>query len=67
MIIESFWRNLKHRNLQEFNRPRLDLVTHIMLDDVLPRVRRTLDYVMDLRRIGRPKQLASWQVGFRAD
>ena len=21
MIIESFWRNLKHRNLQEFNRP----------------------------------------------
>ncbi|KAF8238522.1 hypothetical protein L208DRAFT_1207351, partial [Tricholoma matsutake] len=67
MIVESFWHNLKHRNLQEFNRPRLDLVTHIMLDDVLPRVRRTLDYVMDLQQIGRPKQLASWQVDFHAD
>jgi len=67
MVVESLWRNLKHRNLQEFNRPRLDLVTHIIITDVLPRVRRTLDYVLDLRRAGRPKALASWQEDFRHD
>jgi hypothetical protein len=67
MVVESLWRNLKHRNLQEFNRPRLDLVTHIIITDVLPRVRRTLDYVLDLQRLGRPKALASWQEDFHAD
>ena len=67
MVVESLWRNLKHRDLHEFNRPRLDLVTHIIITDVLPRVRRTLDYVLDLCRIGRPKALASWQEDFRAD
>jgi hypothetical protein len=45
----------------------IDLVTHIMLDDILPHVQRTLDYVMDLWQIRRPKQLASWQVDFCAD
>ena len=67
MIVESLWRNLKHRDLQEFNRPRLDLVTHIIISDVLPRVRMTLDYIQNLRRIGRPKALAGWQTDFRAD
>ena len=64
MVVESLWRNLKHRHLQEFNRPRLDLVTHIIITDVLPRIQRTLDYVLDVRRVGRPKALASWQEGF---
>jgi hypothetical protein len=67
MIVESLWRNLKHRDLQEFNRPRLDLVTHIIISDVLPRVHMTLDYIQNLRRIGRPKALAGWQTDFRAD
>ncbi|KAF8231534.1 hypothetical protein L208DRAFT_1398731, partial [Tricholoma matsutake] len=67
MVVESLWRNLKHRNLQEFNRPRLDLITHIIITDVLPHIQRTLDYVLDLQCIGRPKALASWQEDFRAD
>lgn len=40
---------------------------NIIIADVLPRVRRTLDYMLDLRRIGRPKALASWQEDFRVD
>jgi len=67
MIVESLWRNLKHKHLQEFNRPRLDLVTHIILTDVLPRVQQKLDYIQGLRRIGRAKALAGWQTDFRAD
>ena len=48
MVVESLWHNLKHRDLYEFNRPQLDLVTHIIITDVLPRIRKTLDYVLDL-------------------
>ncbi|KAF8237974.1 hypothetical protein L208DRAFT_1388413 [Tricholoma matsutake] len=44
MVVESLWRNLKHRNLQEFNRLRLDLIMHIIITNVLPRIQRTLDY-----------------------
>jgi hypothetical protein len=67
MVVESLWRNLKHWHLQEFNRPQLDLVTHTIITDVLPCVWRTLDYVLDLRHVGRPKALASWQEGFWHD
>ena len=48
MVVESLWQDLKHQHLQEFNRPRLDLVTHIIITDVLPRIRRTFDYVLDM-------------------
>ncbi|KAF8238036.1 hypothetical protein L208DRAFT_1243989, partial [Tricholoma matsutake] len=67
MIVESLWCNLKHRDLQEFNRPHLDLVTHIIISDVLPHVCMTLDYIQNLRCIGRPKALAGWQTNFCVD
>ncbi|KAJ7852598.1 hypothetical protein B0H13DRAFT_2359391 [Mycena leptocephala] len=50
-----------HRDLAEFNRPRLDLVVSIVFKSLLPRVKRTLEYVRGLRRIGRPQALAGWQ------
>ncbi|KAJ7241300.1 hypothetical protein C8J57DRAFT_976323, partial [Mycena rebaudengoi] len=62
MIVESMWKNIKRRDLAQFNRPRLDLVTHLVLTSLLPRVKRTLDYVRGLRRVGRPQALAGWQV-----
>ncbi|KAF8222414.1 hypothetical protein L208DRAFT_1187880, partial [Tricholoma matsutake] len=67
MIVESLWCNLKHQDLQEFNQPHLDLVMHIIISDVLPRVRMTLNYIQNLRHIGRPKALAVWQTNFHAD
>jgi hypothetical protein len=67
MVVESLWRNLKHKHLHEFNRPRLDLVTHVIISDILPRVQRTLEYVQGLRRVGWPKELAGWKTDFRAD
>ena len=40
---------------------------HIIITDVLPRIWRMLDYVLDLQCISRPKALASWQEDFRVD
>jgi hypothetical protein len=42
MVVESLWKHIKHRDLAEFNRPRLDLVTHLVIENVLPRALRTL-------------------------
>ncbi|KAJ7448910.1 hypothetical protein FB451DRAFT_1238776 [Mycena latifolia] len=67
MVVESMWKHLKRRDLAQFNRPRLDLVTHLVLTSLLPRVKRTLDYVRGLRRIGRPQALAGWQVDAKAE
>jgi hypothetical protein len=67
MIVESLWKHLKHRDLANYNRPRLDLVTHLVIENVLPRVRRRIAYVCGLRRIGRAKALAGWQTDFRAE
>ena len=67
MVVESLWCNLKHRHLHEFNCPRLDLVTHIIISDVLPCVQRTLEYIQGLRWVGWPKELAGWKTDFCAD
>ncbi|KAK7018772.1 hypothetical protein VNI00_018234 [Paramarasmius palmivorus] len=61
MIVESLWRVIKHDDLEQYHRPRLDLVTHTLIRRLLPRVRLTLDYILERRRIGRPKALANWQ------
>jgi hypothetical protein len=44
----------------------LDLVTHLVVTNVLPRVRRCIAYVRGLRQIGRAKALAGWQSDFKA-
>ncbi|KAF7359857.1 SWIM-type domain-containing protein [Mycena venus] len=67
MIVESLWRHVKHRDLAQFNRPRLDLVVNIVFKSLLPRVKRTLEYVRGLRRIGRPQALAGWQADAKAE
>jgi hypothetical protein len=65
MVVENLWKHLKRRDLAQFNRPRLDLVTHLVISTVLPRVQLTLDCVLERRRIGRAKALASWQTAFK--
>lgn len=59
-MVEGFWRLFKHDVLGSFSRPRLDLVTYLIITDVLPAVKRKLDYICGLRRIGRPVPLAPW-------
>ncbi|KAJ7453245.1 hypothetical protein B0H11DRAFT_1741442 [Mycena galericulata] len=66
MVVESMWKHIKRRDLAQFNRPRLDLVTYLVIIGLLPRVRQTLDYVRGFLRMGRPKALAGWQVDFKA-
>lgn len=66
MIVEGFWNGLKHTTLSAFRDPRLDLVTHLVITLVIPEVCTRLDYHLDRRRVGRPKQLARWQEDFKA-
>jgi hypothetical protein len=49
MIVESLWRQFKHRELAHFNRPRLDLVAYLLITRILERVKRTLDLLRDIR------------------
>jgi hypothetical protein len=67
MTVESLWKNIKHRDLAEFNRPRLDLVTHVVIENVLPRALRVLDCVDGHHRVGQPHALAGWQTEMRKD
>lgn len=61
MMVESTWKQLKRRDLHQFNRPRLDLLTYIVLVNLLPRVRRKMQYILKTHRRGRPHPLAKWQ------
>ena len=65
MITESTWQVIKHQDLALFNRPRLDLVMHVMIKRLLPRVRYNLATIMGQRRRGRGSTLAEWQKDFR--
>ncbi|KDR66651.1 hypothetical protein GALMADRAFT_26222, partial [Galerina marginata CBS 339.88] len=65
MVVENLWKHLKTRDLAQFNRPRLDLVTHLVITGVLPRIQQTLNSILDKRRVGRAKALAPWQTEFR--
>ncbi|TDL17451.1 hypothetical protein BD410DRAFT_708203, partial [Rickenella mellea] len=67
MIVESLWRVIKHQDLRLFNRPRLDLVTHVVIKNVLPRAMLTLKDVLGQRRLGRSAALLDWQKDFKAD
>jgi SWIM zinc finger. len=67
MIVESLWKQIKRRDLHQFNRPRLDLVTYVVLKNLLPHIRQKIEYMKGLRREGRPMGLASWQKSFKKD
>lgn len=67
MIAESFWNHLKNGVLASFSRPRLDLVTHLFIKQVLPDVKRKLSFILGHRRKGRPCPIAPWQEDFKAE
>ncbi|KAJ8095385.1 hypothetical protein PM082_023155 [Marasmius tenuissimus] len=66
MIVESTWRALKRHDLPQFNRPRLDLVVHVVLRYLLPRVQRKIVDLKGLRRQGRSIPLSPWKREWRA-
>jgi hypothetical protein len=65
MISESQWKVIKHQDLGMFNRPRLDLVTHIIITSLVPCLRVKLANLLGTRRQGRTPTLAEWQKDFR--
>lgn len=67
MIVESLWRVIKRRDLAHFNRPRLDLVVHVILKKTLPRLRQKLAFILGTWREGRGASLAEWQKDLRMD
>ena len=66
MIVENLWKHLKRRDLSQFNRPRLDLVTQLVISNLLPRAQRTIALATGELRNGRAKALAPWQVDFKS-
>ncbi|KAG9044495.1 hypothetical protein FS837_008065 [Tulasnella sp. UAMH 9824] len=60
MVAEGFWRLFKHDVLAAFSRPRLDLVTHLIITEVLPAMKRKLDHLCGLHRIGWPIAMVPW-------
>ena len=62
MIVESHWRVLKHDFLHRFNRPRIDLVTWVLITRAIP------DAVVRMRAIksGEDRvRKAAWRKGFQ--
>lgn len=47
MIIESHWRRIKHDYLHRFNRPRIDLVTWVLVSRVVPSATHRMKAIMN--------------------
>lgn len=48
MVVESLWKQIKRRDLPQFNRPRLDLVTFTISRNVLPRARQKIEFMLGM-------------------
>lgn len=66
MVSKSQWKVIKHNDLGMFNRPQLDLVVHVLITRLLPRVQVTLATVLGSRHTGRAASPTDWQNDFRA-
>ena len=64
MILESRWRVLKHDILHPYNRPRMDLVVHCIIRELMPINGSKMHYL--LSRNHRMYQ-ASWRRDFKKD
>lgn len=66
-MTEGLWKAIKHNDLEDFNRPRLDLVTHIITNRLIPRIRYNLEGVRKHRRKGQGSELTEWQKDFKRE
>ena len=64
MILESHWRKVKHDYLHRFNRPRIDIVTWVLLSSVIPDALTRMQVLLERdHRKGR----ASWRKHFKQE
>ena len=52
MITESTWWVIKHQDLKHFSQPRLDLVVHVIISQLLPHITYNLNAIMGQCQIG---------------
>ena len=65
MNVENFWRQLKHDHLHRFVHPRLDLLVWILIHKVTPAYMARAEILEDRYRMGRSKQLTTYQKYFK--
>jgi hypothetical protein len=66
MSVENFWCQLKHDYLHHVARPRLDQLIWILIDKVTPAYIARAEIMNDNYRLGRPKQLTTYQKYFKS-
>jgi hypothetical protein len=59
------WRRIKHDFLHHFHKPRLDLLTWILVEKLAPTYYKKLDHTF--AKIGRYRELPSWRKAFKAE
>jgi hypothetical protein len=64
MIVESHWRKVKHDYLHRFNRPRIDVVTWVLLSRVIP---SALTRMHSLLQKDHRMATASWRKDFKLE
>lgn len=65
MGVENFWRQLKHNYLHNYARPRLDHLVWILIYNVTPSYVARMETLEDGYRLGRLKQLTTYQHRFK--
>ena len=65
MNVENFWRQLKHDHLHRFVHPRLDQLVWIIIYKVTPAYMARAEILEDSYRLGRSKQLTTYQKYFK--
>jgi MULE transposase domain len=66
MGVENFWRQLKHDYLHHVARPRLDHLVWILINKVTPAYIARAEIMNDSYRLGRSKQLTTYQKYFKS-
>jgi hypothetical protein len=66
MNVENFWQQLKHDYLHHVARPRLDHLVWVLIYKVTPAYFARAEILNDSHRLGRPKQLTTYQKYFKS-
>ncbi|KAH6869451.1 hypothetical protein BKA70DRAFT_1131754 [Coprinopsis sp. MPI-PUGE-AT-0042] len=67
MNVENHWRQLKHRFLKDYARPRLDLLVWILISKVTKKYYERIGMLDDLHRAGRPKSHSAFQAALKKE
>ncbi|KDQ13878.1 hypothetical protein BOTBODRAFT_110980, partial [Botryobasidium botryosum FD-172 SS1] len=65
MTVENHWKQLKHHYLHFMHRPRLDHALFVICTKAIPAYMARASALQDSYRMGRAKQLTTYQVTFK--